>query len=172
MASIKSTDLSTVTFWQTAKKTGGMKAIPVKLAVNTIDAKLLQAVVLSTLEGTQALNPNKLLCQGAHGGEFWQQTTEKAMAKYDLVTFDTDGWAVFKPKDGPSAYIQAFQTNLDMAGPDGLVKLLGASYGTIDTETGQYFQTGMPGCWIAKLGDKDFYIIEEMTFFHTYTVQP
>lgn len=81
--------------WREATKTRLLKAKPLAdiFADKTMTAKFL----LDTLEGTQALTADSMVCVGI-GNDAWQQTRANLLKKYTVTEITEDGWLVCTPK--------------------------------------------------------------------------
>lgn len=159
-------DANTIRAWSIAKK---VKAVRAKPLVNVlVDQSVLNKLLLTTLEGQQALGDGSMICIG-EAGDIWQQMPKKLLAKYNVTAVDKDGWMVCEPR------------------PDNAVECCQIT-GTINTLTGEHYLKALWGEEIAILGknlqafavgdyicrnkeDKnDVWVVRKKFFENTYTI--
>lgn len=156
--------------WTQASKTRSIIAKP--LCDLITDPSIVSKLLLSTLEGTQELGYSKsdtMVCVGVND-DFWQQDKNKLLAKYTIVNFTKDGWAVCMPK--PDNIVDAVQIQkewLQLSGQtDNKFEIL-AQWGT-PCESGGFVQTGEGGDYICRnVNDhSDIWIVKQFIFRSTY----
>ena len=81
--------------WSVAKKTKPLRSKPM---VNLlVDKGVMTKFLVDTLEAKEPVSANAMFCIG-ESNDAWQQTPEKLLAKYTVVSIDNDGWLVCEPK--------------------------------------------------------------------------
>lgn len=80
--------------WKRATKTREIWAKPMSSLV--IDNNIITKLLLDTLEGTQSLKADSIVCLGA-SKDVWQQEEKKLFSKYDIIGME-EGWWICKPK--------------------------------------------------------------------------
>lgn len=83
--------------WHRAKKTAGLRAK--HMAVPSGDRRMASKLLIDTLEGAEPMDTAALFCIG-DAGDSWQQPSQALLRKYDIVSFDEDGWMNCVPKSG------------------------------------------------------------------------
>ncbi len=114
-----------------ARKVRPIKARP----INTILDKgeqtqsIWEHILLATLEGSQAIKRDSMVCWGVNN-DVWQQDTKKLHAKYTPTEVDVDGWVTFVPKPGDDAVMNSFQVTDEFSlGPVGGFCIINPKWG-------------------------------------------
>jgi len=145
--------------WFTATKTKPIKA---KHMQNIMaDTSILAKFLFDTLEGTQMLKANSMICLG-EGNDAWQQPQDKLLEKYDIIIIDDDGWMICNPKPEN----EVFCTGIT----DGDFRIK-AQWGT-RMQDGTYEQEGKDGDYVlhSKTDKEDFWIVRRSFFKSTYDI--
>jgi len=148
--------------FKTANKVKSILAKHIKDVVS--DTTILTKMLLDTLEGTQALAPDSMVCIGA-ANDVWQQTRDKLLAKYDVTAIDNNGWLTCSPK--PGVPVNAAQVTEEMLA--GAYRFgLQAQWG--EEIEGEYFQYGGVGDYICQNPEDpdDLWIVRKGMFESTY----
>lgn len=153
-------DVASLTF-VTVKKNKPLIAKPMQTLLN--DERVMNSFLLSTLEGTQMLKANSMVCIGVCG-DIWQQDRDKLHKAYKPVEVQEDGWVKFEPK--PESERDACQ--IACLDPESEFKLV-AQWGTRQTD-GSFVQTGHSGDYVlrSKEDPTDVWIVEKSIFDRTY----
>lgn len=162
-------DVSAISNWRTAKKTGKLVALLGSLVIHQ-HPRLASKLKLHTLEGDEPINPAAMVCIGALG-DAWQQVPAKLLRKYDINGITDDGWVEYKPKPGPEAEIDAVQVTAEMVTSGTQPEICGCHWG-VKQPDGTFNQIGKIGSWIARLkhDPSDYYFIDELVFANTYSL--
>lgn len=159
-------DLVTVDgMWVEASKTKPMRVKHITALLS--DLKVVDHLLVRTLEGDQAVRTDVFVCVGP-AGEMWQQPTPNVFKKYTIISCDESGWWTALPKEG-NAVDACLIT--DSIAPDGEFSVL-ALWGTA-SDKGEYYQTGNVGDWVLRSRDnpKDVWIVRGDIFAATYEIQ-
>ena len=154
--------------WLVAKKTKPLRAKP----INTIlaDQTVANKFLLATLEGSQMLKANSMVCIG-DDDDVWQQTVEKLHKQYTPTEVDADGWTIFVPK--PEARRDVIQIHC----PDKFQ--LQAQWGERQAD-GTFLQEGESGDYLLRNADDDHgaenglwdcWIVKKCIFEATYEIE-
>ena len=148
--------------WGRASKTKNILARPMSTLV--IDSSITAKLVLETLEGKQKLNDKSMVCKGV-ASDFWQQTKDKLLSKYDVIDITDDSWMVCKPK--PDNEVESIQIISDMINGERDFEIIGL-WG-IETPEG-FIQNGEVGDYICRnLTDgNDVWIVKNFIFRNSY----
>lgn len=158
------------TDWLVAKKTKPLRAKP----INTIiaDQTVAHKFLLVTLEGSQMLRANSMVCIGLVEDDAWQQTVEKLHKQYTPAEVDADGWTLFVPK--PEARRDVIQIHC----PDKFE--LQAQWGERQAD-GTFLQEGESGDYVLRNADEDHgidasglwdcWIVKQCIFEATYEIE-
>jgi len=92
MTALSTTNIAS---WAIASKTKGLKAKHIKTLI--VDQSILSHFLVSTLEGEEQLGRDNIICIGEND-DAWQQTQAALLKKYNIVSFDSDGWMICEPK--------------------------------------------------------------------------
>lgn len=150
--------------WKKASKTREIWAKLMSSVV--IDNDVITKLLLDTLEGTQELRSDSIVCLGA-SKDVWQQEPKKLFAKYTVVGIE-DGWWICKPK--PDNEVNCIQINeeyiTDGSGKFEIVGLWGKQ-----SEFGP-LQFGVLGDYVCQNIDDpdDVWIVKQFLFRSTYSV--
>jgi len=93
-----------------ARKVKPIRAKPVNAILDKGQPSILEKVLLSTLEGAQAIKRDAFVCWGVND-DVWQQAKDKLHSKYTPTEVDEDGWITFVPKEGDDAVMNAYQVS-------------------------------------------------------------
>jgi hypothetical protein len=150
-------DTATLTF-VVAKKVKPLQAKPMQCLLN--DERVMAHFLLNTLEGTQMLKANSMVCIGVCG-DVWQQDRNKLHQAYTPTEVDEDGWVTFTPK--PDAERDACQ----ILGV--LTFNIKAQWGTRQSD-GSFIQVGNNGDYVlrSKEDPTDVWIVARKVFESTY----
>ena len=137
--------------WGVAKKTKPIRVKP----INTIlaDETVAHKFLLATLEGSQMLKANSMVCIG-DDDDAWQQTAEKLHKQYTPEAVDADGWTTFVPK--PEAVRDWAQICFsdEFQEAHGTKFALIAQWGERQSD-GSFLQYGEHGDYILRSADPD-----------------
>jgi len=144
----------------TAKKVKPLQAKPMQCLLN--DQRVMTHFLLNTLEGTQMLKANSMVCVGVCG-DVWQQDRDKLHKAYIPTEVDEDGWVTFIPK--PEAERDACQI---LEGSSFTIK---AQWGTRQAD-GSFIQTGNDGDYVLRSQEDptDIWIVAKKVFETTYNI--
>jgi hypothetical protein len=146
----------TTLIFVTVKKVKPLQAKPMQCLLN--DKRVMTNFLLNTLEGTQMLKANSMVCIGVCG-DVWQQDIDKLHKAYTPVEVDEEGWITFVPK--PEARRDACQIFCKFN--------IMAQWGTKQTD-GSFVQTGNDGDYILRSKEDidDVWIVAKKVFESTY----
>lgn len=159
-----SRELLDILNWKRASKTREIWAKPMASVV--IDNNIITKLLLETLEGTQELKENSIVCLGA-SKDVWQQEEKKLFAKYNITGIE-DGWWVCTPKpENAVDCIQVDETLItDGSGKFEIVGLWGkpSEFGPL--------QFGICGDYVCRNIDdlNDIWIVKNFLFRSTYNI--
>lgn len=142
----------------TAKKVKPLYAKPMQCLFN--DERVMTHFLLNTLEGTQMLKANSMVCIGVCG-DVWQQDIDKLHKAYTLAEVDEEGWITFVPK--PEARRDACQVFCQKQ-----FNII-AQWGTQQAD-GSFVQIGNDGDYILRSKEDiaDIWIVAKKVFESTY----
>lgn len=85
--------------YREVQKTKPIKARPINTILDKSDSdcSIFEKMLLSTLEGSQNLKRDGMICWGIDN-DVWQQDLKKLRKQYDIVDVDADGWLTCNPK--------------------------------------------------------------------------
>lgn len=157
-------NVSEISEWRNASKTRNITAKPMCLLV--IDKGLTSKLLLETLEGTQALKENSMVCIGVNN-DVWQQDKSKLLAKYDVIDIDENGWMVCKPK--PDNEVECCQVTTEILKGGRLFDIVG-QWGRESPDG--FLQFGEVGDYICrnKTDKNDIWIVKHFLFRSTYAI--
>ena len=139
---MKSIITSKINNWRPATKTKSLIAKHITAVVT--DTSVYGKFLISTLEGKEPLGANVMFCIGTMN-DAWQQPPEKLLKKYDVISIDTDGWLLCKPK--PENVVDAIVITQDIIDSASLVA---------DINPTEYFIIGQ---WGESITYKDLHLI-------------
>lgn len=148
-----------------ASKVKPLKAKPINSLL--VDPSVASKFLLDTLEGTQMLKANSMICIGEHN-DIWQQDKKKLLAKYTVVEITDDGWMVCNPK--PENVVDVAQiTPLDIPLESGVNFAIKGQWGERQSD-GTFVQYGKIGDYVARSQSDptDVWIIAKKIFENTY----
>lgn len=150
--------------WKRASKTKEIWAKPMSSLV--IDKDFTTKLLLETLEGTQSLKDNSIVCLGA-SKDVWQQEEKKLFAKYNVVGIE-EGWWICKPK--PDNEVDCIQIN-EILISDGSKKFEIVGLWGKESKFGP-LQFGVLGDYVCRnIEDlSDIWIVKNFLFRSTYTI--
>ena len=169
-------ELKNITDWKIASKSKNIVAKP--LVSIMVDNKILNKFLLDTLEGKESLGNGSMVCVG-EAGDAWQQMPNKLLAKYKVISIDTDGWLVCEPLPGNASnckeitkdFIQQFDTlNILLTYPSPSLY--------ITAEWGE--QLGDKSIQRCEIGDfilcdrdnlNDVWVVKRKIFLNTYIIK-
>jgi hypothetical protein len=146
--------------WQTARKTKPILAKPMQSLLS--DQRILAKFLLSTLEGTQTLRGNSMVCLGNHN-DVWQQDRAKLHKQYTPSEVLEDGWTVFTPKPEAERSVTEVKDSATFA--------IKAQWGTRMPD-GSFEQYGKEGDYLvqSKEDPNDVWIVAKAVFEATYEI--
>ncbi|MCK9458496.1 MAG: hypothetical protein M0R80_02485 [Proteobacteria bacterium] len=152
-------DPSSLSF-KTAKKTKSLQAKPMRALLT--DPRVITKFLLDTLEGTQMLKANSMVCLGPCN-DVWQQDNATLHKSYVPTHVDEEGWTTFEPK--PEAIRDACYIELNETGEFYIKALWGDRQAD-----GSFRQTGHSGDYIVRNRDNpdDVWIVKGSVWNRTY----
>jgi len=147
------------------KKVKPIKAKPINSIL--VDDSVVAKFLLDTLEGTQMLKANSMVCVG-EVGDVWQQDCDKLHKAYTPTYYSPDGWCEFEPKPENERDICEITLGDCEIGEGEFV--IEAQWGTRQSN-GKFLQTGKSGDFIARSQEdpSDVWIIDRKVFLSTYS---
>ena len=136
-------------------------------ATSVIDSTLLSTLFLiKTKEGNSEVKTGCMICRGLHD-DYWVQSIDAIIKKYELSGVDNDGWFIFIPKKGVQT--KAVQVKVD----DDYQFIIKTAWGTPSAEVlGQgfegYVQVGDSGDYILSDSPDNFWVVKAKIFDETY----
>jgi hypothetical protein len=158
-------DTQKINNWNQATKTKPIKA---KLLSNIlIDRTVIGKFLLETIEGKEPLQDNTIICLGELG-DVWQQTPEKLLKKYTIISIDCNGWWICNPL--PDNVVNCVEATGDFTAM-GKFSIIGHYGEVVD---------GIPNVQNGKQGDficqncndfTDVWIVNRKIFLNTYSIK-
>lgn len=148
-----------------ATKTKSIKAKHISSLV--VDNSIMSKLILDTLEGTQPIRSDCMICLG-EAGDIWPQLPDKLFKKYTVSDATQDGWLICKPK--PDNVVLAGQFSM----PAHTNLRVKAQWGSPILGTpvdGKFMQTGNNGDYICQsvTDPSDIWIVNRSLFESTYS---
>lgn len=163
---MKRINIADLTNWHLGKKT---KPIRVKPLINIlIDKVVTNEFLLKTLEGTQELDHNSLVCIG-ETSECWQQKSTDFLNKYDVKEWDNDGWIIGVPKDGEASTVKCTEITFKETDGDPDIYIIAGWGKATDEGPAQYGHVGDFICQ-HRSNPEDNWIVARNTFLNTYSI--
>jgi len=131
------------------------------------DKTLVAKFLLDTLEGTQSLAKDSVVCIGIDN-DAWQQTTKALLKKYNVTTFTEDGWMICEPK--PEAVAECCEITADLMEGQTEFEVVG-QWGK-KQDDGTHLQYGVVGDYICRQphDHTDVWRVARKFFINTYAI--